>query len=53
MIISIIKCEVKFVIHFQASTMKLLKFLEWISNFIPHISGHVIVYDVGNKPNLW
>ena len=36
---SIIKCELKLLIHSQTSTVASIEVLEWISNFIPHFTG--------------
>ena len=42
--ISIIKCEMKSLINSQTSAVASVEFGEWISNFILHFTGYVIIY---------
>ena len=42
--ISIIKCEIKSLIHSQTSAVASVEFGEWISIFILHFTGYVIIY---------
>ena len=46
------KCKIKCLIHSQTSTAG-REVREWISDFIPHINGHMVLVHAGIKAGPW